>query len=999
MSKRPLLFLAFFFTMLPFVEVKATSPFFSFQKAPDYGFLAWENRTKQTEDGLEVQAPTAKGGMGFSFTNKLDAVRENVPVLTVSSPPQSHNRRLLLQVFDQDKTQAVFTFELPKDEGLQNRALSEQKGFRLGGPEAVDKAGENGRLDLDKLTRIQLVGDWQNQPVSFTLHTLELHPDTAATQNLRRQVLAQERENKKREQQQRSAQQARKQQILKQGAPHPSDGATIEEISMAAPTQLHIKLLEYTWEKGGHHPFTPEPQHRVNPNGKQVLALEENQVVSVPKDRRITEKGSHLGLWLKSAGVLRKSDRIIGTPLDKEMLQEPQAYALFYSNDPQRKVYPVEVHRKSRPVGGPIQIEGKQIRHELFLELPAPLAEKEELRIVFQGLNTRQAEKRFRFSSLQNQTEALQVSQVGYRPDDPFKQASLSLWKGSGGAHSFDAFIGKSFSLVNQQGEVFPAGQIRKRMSLEEVQTSFRAKRNHAGTSLYAMDFSGFRRPGVYRIYVEGLGVSMPFPIKDDVWKDAFRISMKGFLHHRSGIALGPPFTDYRRPLSFHPDAGLIPLQTDVTRMEGESAVIHESLSRLHKTAAQVPEAWGGYMDAGDWDRRSQHLEPSFLHLELLELFPQIMGSLSLHLPASEQQNRLPDLLDEALWNIDCYARLQLPSGGVRGGIESTEHPRGGEASWQESLLVGVFAPDPVSSYLFTSTSLKAARLMKPIEPARARKLHQAGLAAWKWAEKQDVANWTDKQRKQHRRERTLAAIQAYAITGEALYLHAFRESSHLTNQQQPHDMIEDQHALFVAATLPDRPESREIRQQAKQALLRLADRAIHFQQGNAFNRATPVYGLPMMGYLGYFSVPEMISVILPRAHYLTGDPKYLQAAVATCNFPNGVNPNNMVYTTGVGHRFPQNPLHIDSRVSGQPVPSGITVYGQSDAQAKFAFNEWVHDWQLRDAFPPSREWPTAEAYFDIFLWPAQSEYTVQQTLGPTSYYWGYLASRPKIHP
>ncbi len=34
------------------------------------------------------------------------------------------------------------------------------------------------------------------------------------------------------------------------------------------------------------------------------------------------------------------------------------------------------------------------------------------------------------------------------------------------------------------------------------------------------------------------------------------------------------------------------------------------------------PDAWGGYMDAGDWDRRSGHLRVGYLLMELLDLFP-----------------------------------------------------------------------------------------------------------------------------------------------------------------------------------------------------------------------------------------------------------------------------------------------------------------------------------------------------------------------------------------
>jgi hypothetical protein len=43
---------------------------------------------------------------------------------------------------------------------------------------------------------------------------------------------------------------------------------------------------------------------------------------------------------------------------------------------------------------------------------------------------------------------------------------------------------------------------------------------------------------------------------------------------------------------------------------------------------------------------------------------------------------------------------------------------------------------------------------------------------------------------------------------------------------------------------------------------------------------------------------------------------------------------------------------------------------------------------------PESRSWPTTEFYPDLGNWPPTNEYTVHQTFGPISSYWGYLAAR-----
>jgi hypothetical protein len=97
-------------------------------------------------------------------------------------------------------------------------------------------------------------------------------------------------------------------------------------------------------------------------------------------------------------------------------------------------------------------------------------------------------------------------------------------------------------------------------------------------------------------------------------------------------------------------------------------------------------------MDAGDWDRRVQHLKSGLLLLELAELFPDYFGSLSLNIP--ESGNGLPDVVNEALWNIDFFRRLQTAAGGIRGGIESSEHPRRGEAGGR-AAIANPYGPKP----------------------------------------------------------------------------------------------------------------------------------------------------------------------------------------------------------------------------------------------------------------------------------------------------------------
>jgi endoglucanase len=56
---------------------------------------------------------------------------------------------------------------------------------------------------------------------------------------------------------------------------------------------------------------------------------------------------------------------------------------------------------------------------------------------------------------------------------------------------------------------------------------------------------------------------------------------------------------------------------------------------------------------------------------------------------------------------------------------------------------------------------------------------------------------------------------------------------------------------------------------------------------------------------------------------------------------------------------------------------------------------QYVKQWAFREHLTPQvQAWPSAESYTDVGNWVEMNEYTVHQTIGPTAYYWGYLATR-----
>jgi endoglucanase len=113
---------------------------------------------------------------------------------------------------------------------------------------------------------------------------------------------------------------------------------------------------------------------------------------------------------------------------------------------------------------------------------------------------------------------------------------------------------------------------------------------------------------------------------------------------------------------------------------------------------------------------------------------------------------------------LDFYRRLQTADGGIRGGIESANAPRAGETSWQESLNVYAYAPDPWSSYIYAGVAARAARVLKDYNVRLATVYEKSAIRAMNWAEA-EVPTDPKYDNIDIRDERNLAALELYLLT------------------------------------------------------------------------------------------------------------------------------------------------------------------------------------------------------------------------------------------
>lgn len=769
----------------------------------------------------------------------------------------------------------------------------------------------------------------------------------------------------------------------------------IKHVSAVAPDVICIEV-----DEGRLLPIIQIPYHA---EPSDVITVNSRTPLDEPRSVSVKRNGKHLGdLVGKDRKTLVILERVVGEKLDSAAAELNSSYLIrsYGHKEYEKPVYPLQIGRKTKPTNWAIDTgwPGKAYtaRHYLYLKLPFSLKTGESYLLQFPGLNLKKNRFHYTHDPTYIRSDAVHVSQIGFRSGDPLKYAYLSTWMGTEGGYIYPENI--EFSIIDEHSNqcVFSGKGVMQWKG--DIPEGIGSKVNHSATDVIRLDFSAFRTPGRYRLCVEGIGCSYPFNIgEEETWKNAFLTSLKGLYVHRSGLAMGPPYSDFVRPRSFHPDDGVEVFHSTCPLLNSGNGLNALGTDKNNfgnlcagKTEIKVDDAWGGLMDAGDWDRRIQHLDVSRLLLELMLLNPDYFRNLSLNIP--ESNNELPDIVDEAIWGLDVYRRLQLPDGGIRGGIESSEHPAG-DLSWHDQFINMAYAPDHWSGFIYAGVAARAAFVLKMLgEHQKAQVWEESSIRAMEWSEveykkwigNEEYKNLRERAKKEVPLERNLAAVELYRLTDNNKWHQIYLESQFFQSNNT--------NAAFIYATLNKSLVKEEAQMEALNFILKEADLLVELSGESTYGITTAVPGKALGGWAATYSIPA--SRILVRAHYLTGEINYLKTVIRSSLFSAGANPMNLVLTTGLGENPVIHPLHIDSRFTGQPAPVGITVCGPCEIPV-FGTTDNVHGIRIdRELIPAALQWPSAESYFDVYRWASMNEYTVDNTMGPSAYIWGYLASR-----
>ncbi|MEN6496280.1 MAG: glycoside hydrolase family 9 protein [Thermoguttaceae bacterium] len=982
-------------------DAKARYTISDFNSPFQFYYQAWSDKIQVVNGHVLLKSLSCRGGAGVNKAYDLSSYANLTPAFRLQTTPANTAKTLQLQLLDAGGRNATWHFPLPQPSAdfvtvIPTDAVAISHPHAL---ERADKPDDVGALDLAKICQFKVQGDWQKGVVDLELDAIVLvEPDATmlAQREAYTKVEAEAAALKAKRLAEAKEKLAREREIKLRAYSYRGDRSPeVTHVSLVAPDILSLTIEAQRTIPSTMTKYEPQPGDE-----KKEEKSDDGKVRQVT----LLRNGQRIGrLQGKNFDWLFTDERLDDDPLLDFITETPANYTIQSSDDPNyaNAVKPIAVYRKSVPRD--VVLPGGQhpTRHRIYLRLPSNVQADKTYSIKVAAVNVKNGDLLFKADLQRVRSESVHVNQIGYRPDDPVKRAFLSIWLGTGGAYTFADGLG--FSLIEEgTNKTVFSGKVERALAADgKEQLWTKPPKNYSSTAIYRMDFSAYNTPGTYRLYVEGIGCSYPFEISRSAWEKAFLTQMKGLYNQRSGVELGPPYTDFKKPRDFHPDDGAVVTRSTYDVLSKGGPYAYADMAK-GDTGEVVKDAWGGYHDAGDWNpRRVTHMYTTLAQLELCELYPDYFSKLKLNIPAVDG---VPDMIAEALFEIDCFRRLQMPNGAVPHGIETEGDPSAGEVSWLSTQHCYVLAPNIRDTWLYAAVAGRAAKVLKPFKPELAQTYLDSAIRAFKWAEgefsrkraageameKKDYWDALD--------ARNLSALVLYDMTGDKAYHEVFLEDTCL---KQPGAEIAawgwniqcDQ--VFLYARMDAAKTDPKLRENARSGVISLAERSLKYAAGNAFNITQREPGRPM--FAGFFSTSGGSEPV--RAHYLTGRLEYLKGAVQSCQFQAGCNPNNLVYTTGLGANPVKVPLELDARSSGQAVPIGLTVFGNSDY-----FNWRNSFWDINLRFvnrpefiwPDAYSWPLTEAYFDVWVLVSANEYVID-TWAPNVLVWGYLSARPDL--
>jgi endoglucanase len=475
----------------------------------------------------------------------------------------------------------------------------------------------------------------------------------------------------------------------------------------------------------------------------------------------------------------------------------------------------------------------------------------------------------------------VRVNQVAYLPKGP-KTATVVT----------DATTALPWQLKNAAGAVVAEGTGTPR----GVDVS-------SGQNVQTIDFGGFTTRGTgYTITADG-ETSRPFDIGGEAYQKLRTDALKMYYTQRSGIEI----LDSLRP-GYARAAGHV----DVAPNQGDGAVPCQA-----GVCDYTLDVRGGWYDAGDHGKYV--VNGGISVWQLLNEYERIPASRRLSLAIPESGNRVPDLLDEARWELDFLLSMQVPAGKPYAGMA---HHKIHDREWTGLPLLPSQDPQPrelhpvstAATLNLAATAAQAARIYRPFDPAFATEALAAARTAYaaakanpeRYAPVEDGVGGGAYNDNKVTDDFYWAAVELFLTTGEKAFA-----TDVLNAPEHTADVFGvgafDWGSTAAAgrldlALVPNRLPGLAA---VKASVVAGADKYLAQQKAHAYG--VPYVPANNMWDWGSNSALLNNLVVLAAGHELTGRTKYRDAVLTGFDYVFGRNALNISYVTGYGEVSSQN--------------------------------------------------------------------------------------------
>ena len=483
----------------------------------------------------------------------------------------------------------------------------------------------------------------------------------------------------------------------------------------------------------------------------------------------------------------------------------------------------------------------------------------------------------------------VRVNQVAYLPGGP-KNATLVT----------DATARTPWQLKNAAGATVARGT-----------TVPRGTDVSSGLNVHTIDFSSYRTRGTGFTLVADGATSRPFDIDPAAYEKLRLDALKYYYTQRSGIAIDDALRPgYGRPaghVNVAPNTG----DRDVPCRPG--------------VCDYTMDVTGGWYDAGDhgkyvinggistWQLLSQYERTRTAR----KVEPAKLGDGTLAIP--ESGNRVPDILDEARWELDFMLKMQVPADKpLAGMVFNKVH----DDTWTGLPLLPhldpkkreLHPPTTPATLNLAATAAHAARLFDTFDPAYATKTLEAARRAWDAA----VANpeiygsptdaegggaYADSDATD---EFYWAAAELYLTTGDKKYAdHLLASPLHTADVFGPASLDWGHTAVPARLDLATVPNKLSDRDRVRASVVAGADEYLATQ-------AAQPWGVPYApaGNNWDWGSNNLVlnnMVVMAHAFDITGREKYRNGVLQGIDYVLGRNALNQSYVTGYGEVSSQN--------------------------------------------------------------------------------------------